>query len=134
MKTSSAKAKARLCQNWNHRLLHLLWPKLHEDDIVPRQMGGIGEDQVLSPAARVLIPCSIENKNQESTSPWAWVKQAKKNAKGWIPVVVFMRNRVKEPQAIVPAAMWFKAISLLTAEQHEMVRNFAYEIGEKDAD
>lgn len=92
MKTRSAKAKGRRVQNWLHDELHYLFPELEPDDIIPRQMGGAGDDIMLSPAARKLIPCSFECKNVEKLSLHAAMRQAEANANGLIPVVIFKKN------------------------------------------
>lgn len=92
MKTRSAKAKGRKVQNWLHDELHSLFPELEPDDIIPRQMGGSGEDIMLSPAARKLIPCAFECKNVEKLSLHAAMRQAEANANGLIPVVIFKKN------------------------------------------
>ena len=56
----SSKAKGRRLQNYVRDILRKAFPKLHEDDITSQIMGVNGEDVVLSPAARKLIPYSIE--------------------------------------------------------------------------
>lgn len=109
MKTRSAKAKGRRVQNWLHDELHSLFPELEPDDITPRQMGGAGEDIMLSPAARKLIPCSFECKNVEKLSLHAAMRQAKANANGLIPVVIFKKNRTPYG-AFVPTASLYKIV------------------------
>lgn len=113
MKTRSAKAKGRRVQNWLHDELHYLFPELEPDDIIPRQMGGAGEDIMLSPAARKLIPCSFECKNVEKLSLHAAMRQAKANANGLIPVVIFKKNRIP-CGAFVPTASLYDIISVAT--------------------
>ena len=57
----SSKAKGRRLQNYVRDLLRSIFKKkLDEDDIKSQTMGMTGEDIVLSPAARKLIPYSIE--------------------------------------------------------------------------
>lgn len=109
MKTRSAKAKGRRVQNWLHDELHDLFPELEPDDIIPRQMGGAGEDIMLSPAARKLIPCSFECKNVEKLSLHAAMRQAKANANGLIPVVIFKKNRIP-CGAFVPTVSLYEII------------------------
>ena len=58
-------------------------------------MGESGEDIILSPAARDLIPFSFECKNQERLNIWESLSQAEENCKDYIPAVVFKRNRSK---------------------------------------
>ena len=58
-------------------------------------MGDSGEDVQLSPAARKLIPYSIECKNQEKLNIWSSLEQAEKNSGDSKPVLIFKRNRSK---------------------------------------
>ena len=70
-----------------------LYPQLHEDDIKSQTMGMSGEDIVLSPAARKLIPFSFECKNQETLPLWKSLAQAEDNSNGRDPVLIIKRNR-----------------------------------------
>ena len=56
-------------------------------------MGESGEDIILSPAARDLIPFSFECKNQERLNIWESLSQSEDNCGKHIPAVVFKRNR-----------------------------------------
>ena len=56
-------------------------------------MGESGEDIILSPAARDLIPFSFECKNQERLNIWESLSQSEENSGDYIPAVVFKRNR-----------------------------------------
>jgi hypothetical protein len=58
-------------------------------------MGMSGEDIVLSPAARRLIPYSFECKNQEKLNIWSSLEQAESNSGDYPPVLIFKRNRSK---------------------------------------
>ena len=58
-------------------------------------MGESGEDIILSPAARDLIPFSFECKNQERLNIWESLSQAEDNSGKHIPAVLFKRNRTK---------------------------------------
>jgi hypothetical protein len=58
-------------------------------------MGESGEDIILSPAARDLIPYSFECKNQERLNIWESLSQAEGNSGEYTPIVVFKRNRTK---------------------------------------
>ena len=102
MKPQSAKAKGRRLQNYvRDRLRHVFikewtkWPKLEQDDIKSQTMGMTGEDIILSPAARKIIPYSFECKNQERISIWKALQQAEDNCKGFDPILIFKRNRTK---------------------------------------
>ena len=63
-------------------------------------MGMSGEDIVLSPAARKLIPYSFECKNKERMSIWEGIDQAKTNAEDRVPVLVIKKNR-RNPYAVI---------------------------------
>ena len=56
-------------------------------------MGMPGEDIVLSPAARNIIPYSFECKNQERLDLWKSLEQALENCQGRKPVLIIKRNR-----------------------------------------
>ena len=102
MNPKSGKAKGRRLQNYVRDKLRevyiKLWtkaPKLEPDDIKSQTMGMGGEDIVLSPAARKLIPYSFECKNKERLNVWQSIEQCEDNCNGSIPVVVFKRNQSK---------------------------------------
>ena len=63
-------------------------------------MGMSGEDIVLSPAAKKVIPYSFECKNQERLNLWSSLEQAENNSQDRQPVLVFKRNRSKVYVAI----------------------------------
>lgn len=97
-----AKAKGRKLQNHVRDALRYAFPQLEEDDIKSQTMGMTGEDIVLSPAARKLIPYSFECKNVERLQFWATVEQCEKNCKeGITPAIVVKKNR-KEPMVAIP--------------------------------
>ena len=98
-KIKSSKAKGRRLQNYVRDRLRdvfikewTLLPRLEEDDIKSQTMGMTGEDIILSPAAREIIPYSFECKNQERISIWRAIQQAEDNSKLREPVVVIKRN------------------------------------------
>ena len=96
MKTSSGKAKGRRLQNKiRDLLLEHFSDKLEPDDVKVAIMGESGEDIKLSPAARKLIPYSVECKNQEKLSIWSSLEQAEENSGDYPPVLIFKRNRSK---------------------------------------
>ena len=59
-----------------------------------------GEDIVLSPAAKRVIPYSFECKNQERLNLWSSLEQAESNCEDRKPVLKFKRNRSKVYVAI----------------------------------
>ena len=77
-------------------------PRLEEDDIKSQTMGMTGEDIVLSPKARGMIPYSFECKNVEKLQFWATVEQAESNLKeNCVPAIVIKKNR-KQPYVAIP--------------------------------
>ena len=68
---------------------------LETNDIESQVMGMSGEDIVLSPAAKKVIPYSFECKNQERLNLWSSLDQAESNCEDRQPVLVFKRNRSK---------------------------------------
>lgn len=96
MKTRSAKNKGKRLQNSvRDVLLETFKEDLEPDDVKSAIMGDSGEDIQLSPAARKLIPYSIECKNQEKLNIWSSLEQAEGNSGNHPPLVIFKRNRSK---------------------------------------
>ena len=96
MKTRSAKNKGKRLQNTvRDILLETFKEDLEPDDVKSAVMGDSGEDIQLSPAARKIIPYSIECKNQEKLNIWGALEQAEKNSGDSNPVLIFKRNRSK---------------------------------------
>jgi hypothetical protein len=100
MKIKSAKAKGRNLQNLVRDKLRKIFvddwtkmPKLEYDDIKSQTMGMGGEDIVLSPIAKKLIPYSFECKNTEKLNLWGSLKQCEDNCEDRQPVLVIKRNR-----------------------------------------
>ncbi len=98
MKSRSAKNKGVRLQNATRDAILARFPELEPDDVRTATMGASGEDILLSPAARRLVPFSIECKNQERLNIWAALAQAEQGA--FHPAVVFKRNRSKTYVAI----------------------------------
>ena len=98
MKSRSAKNKGVRLQNATRDAILARFPELEPDDVRTATMGASGEDILLSPAARRLVPFSIECKNQERLNIWAALEQAEQGA--FHPAVVFKRNRSKTYVAI----------------------------------
>ncbi len=69
MKARSAKNKGKRLQNILRDKLIELYPAL-KDDIGSQIMGVTGEDIVLTPHARTLLPYSFECKNVEKLNVW----------------------------------------------------------------
>ena len=97
-----SKTKGRKLQNLLRDLLRVAFPSLEEDDVKSQTMGMSGEDIVLSPAARKLIPYSFECKNVERLQFWSAVEQCETNCKENIsPAIVVKKNR-KDPMVAIP--------------------------------
>ena len=95
MNVRSSKAKGRRLQNNIRDILRKTFPTLEEDDIKSQTMGMTGEDIVLSPAAKKVIPYSFECKNVERLNVWQAIEQAENNCEDITPVVVMKRNRTE---------------------------------------
>lgn len=115
-KAASVKAKGRRLQNYVRDALRkcfieecTLLPKLEEDDIKSQTMGMTGEDIVLSPAARKIIPYSFECKNVERLNIWNAIKQAEDNCKDNEPITVIKRNRTKA-YAVMEFDAWLELV------------------------
>jgi hypothetical protein len=110
MRPQSAKAKGRNLQKWVVSQLLSLFPSLSKDDVSSRSMGSGGEDVLISPAARVLFPYSVECKARKSLKTiYDWLAQANANANGYAPIVVIKQNH-SEPLVILGADVFFKLV------------------------
>ena len=115
-KPSSSKAKGRRLQNFVRDKLReyfidkwTLFPKLEYDDIKSQTMGMTGEDIVLSPAARKIIPYSFECKNVERLNIWSALEQAESNCGKRTPVTIIKRNHTKT-NAVIEFDRWLELI------------------------
>ena len=95
MKPRSAKNKGKRLQNNVRDLILEKFNQLEPDDVRSITMGDIGEDILLSPAARRLFPFSVECKNQEKLNIWSSLEQAETNSGKHVPLLIFKRNRTK---------------------------------------
>ena len=105
----SAKAKGRRLQNFVRDILRDKFDSLEEDDIKSATMGMAGEDIVLSPAARKVIPYSFECKNVERFQFWSSIEQAESNSNGRTPIVIVKKNG-KTPYVVLPLDNWLDLI------------------------
>ena len=106
----SSKAKGRRLQNLVRDKLREKFTSLEEDDIKSAIMGTVGEDIVLSPAAKKVIPFSFECKNVERLQFWKTVEQAEGNSNGRTPVIVVKKNG-RKPYVALPLEDWLELIS-----------------------
>jgi len=114
----SSKAKGRRLQNLIRDKLRAAFSSLlEEDDIKSQTMGMTGEDIVLSPAARKLIPYSIECKNVERLNVWQCLKQTEDNThEECSPALVIKRNQTN-PYIMIPIDIWISTISQSSEKQ-----------------
>tara|TARA_B110000046_G_scaffold13315_1_gene13033 strand:+ start:3214 stop:3675 length:462 start_codon:yes stop_codon:yes gene_type:complete len=109
MRPQSCKAKGRRHQQYVVKTILEAFPHLQPDDVVSTSMGAQGEDCRLSPAARAVLPLSIEAKNTERLNVWTCLEQCVSNTpQGATPCLIFTRNRAKT-YAVVP---WDVLLSL----------------------
>ena len=111
MKIKSAKAKGRNLQNLVRDKLRSIFvgKVLEEDDIKSQTMGMSGEDIVLSPSAKKVIPYSFECKNTERLNLWKSLEQCESNCEDREPVLVIKRNR-SDVYAVVKFDNFLKSI------------------------
>jgi hypothetical protein len=110
MKARSAKNKGKRLQNILRDKLVKLYPNL-KDDIGSQIMGMTGEDIVLTPLAKTLIPYSFECKNVEKLNVWKSFEQCRNNAGDSTPVLVIKRNR-ETPKIVMELDEWLDIIKL----------------------
>lgn len=110
MNVRSAKNKGVRLQNWVKEMLRAKYKnELEDDDILSATMGQTGADIILSPAARKLIPFSIECKNQEKYGGiYNIMAQAASQDKG-MPLGVLKMNR-KDPLVVIDARYFFEEL------------------------
>lgn len=97
----SAKGKGRLGQQEIVKILFKTFPKLVQDDIRSCPMGSSGEDILLSPAARKLIPWNIEVKRGKAFNLVNACKQAEARKNKYEPVAMGRYDRDKTWYATV---------------------------------
>lgn len=103
IRPQSAKQKGRKLQQTVRDAILDRFPSLHPDDVKSTSMGAGGEDVQLSPAARQLLPVTIECKAVAKIAACRFYDQAVEHAAkkaGCEPIVVMKENRGK-PLVIV---------------------------------
>lgn len=103
MKPSSCKSKGRRFQQAVRDYLQSEFSDiLQVDDVRSCSMGASGNDILLSPLAKAILPFAFELKNVESPSVGRTLRQAQARLENdTIPVCVFGRNKVKLQNALV---------------------------------
>lgn len=87
----SAKSKGRGFQKEVARIIREFF-NLSDSDVRSTAASVPGEDILFSEVARNLFRYSVECKNQEHINIWQAIEQAKKNAGGYTPLVIFKKN------------------------------------------
>ena len=95
MRPQSAKSKGRRFQQRVCRMILAAFPDLEPDDVRSTSMGAGGEDILLSPAAQVKFPYTVECKNCEQLSIGTAFRQACAHSAhcNRTAVLFFSRNR-----------------------------------------
>ena len=115
MKTQSAKGKGRKLQQWvRDKLLGLFAPRLQDGDVRSTSMGAQGEDVILSPAARQLIPFQIETKSYATFAVYKHYEQASEHGEHE-PLLVIKANH-KKPLVVMDAEQFFKLLTRINNE------------------
>lgn len=102
-KTSQArlnKTKGKKGQNDVRDILLSKFPSLDADDIISNPMGNQGEDLLLSPKARGVIPWNIEVKRKKKIAAAGYLDQARQHGPHE-PVAIFRQDHQKKWYAIV---------------------------------
>lgn len=102
-KTSQArlnKMKGKKGQNDVRDILLEAFPELEMDDIISNPMGNPGEDLMLSPKARKVIPWCIEVKRKKKIAASAFLEQAAQHGEH-TPVAIYRQDHQKKWHAIV---------------------------------
>ena len=110
MKTSSAKQKGRLLQQWTRDLLLNLFPEFTNEDIRSTGMGQQGEDIQFSTAAAQRIGLSIECKSRDRIAVYGFLEQAKTNTIGEREAIAVVKQNRSRPLVVVDAEYFFKLL------------------------
>lgn len=79
-------------------------------------MGASGEDILLSPAARKVLPISIECKSRDKMAVYGFYEQAQENAKGRGEPVVFVKQNRSRPLVVVDAEFFLDTMRKVSDE------------------
>jgi len=101
IKTQSAKGKGRKLQQAVRDKLLSLSDTFREGDIESTGMGQSGEDLVLSPHARDLLPISVECKSHAKFAVYSVIDQCKRNCPDGCEPVVVLKANYKKPVVVI---------------------------------
>jgi hypothetical protein len=113
----SSKNKGKGFQNLVRDELLAAFPTLEKDDVVSNPMGNPGEDIMLSPAARQLIPHQIECKCKATSQIHTYYAQAKTHG-NHEPLVVVKKDR-DIPLAIMSLTHYLSILKKLNGNQSQ---------------
>ena len=112
----SSKAKGRLGQQEVRDKILKTFPELHPDDVKSQIMGVNGEDIVLSPRAREILPFSIEVKRRASFKTlYQYIEQAVQT--GEYEPIVFLRGDRKPWLAVCNGDYFMELIKCQKKEE-----------------
>ena len=113
MRPQSCKSKGRrLQQRVASSIVETFPDVLTADDCRSTPMGSPGEDILLSPLARSVVPLSFECKNVERLSIWSCIEQCERNTPPQAtPCVVFSKNHASTYACV----RWDTLLALLAA-------------------
>ena len=120
--TRNSKAKGRLGQQEVRDKLLETFPDLEPDDFMSTVMGDSGEDIQLSPAARKIIPLTIEVKRRKNNlkTVYDYMEQASNHAKGE-PVVFYRSDR--KPWVIMVGMEHYMKLLKVWADENRKSKN-----------
>lgn len=120
IKSASSKQKGRRLQQWcAAKYLEGFAGYLDAGDVVSRPMGSAGEDLMLSPKAREVLPYDFEAKNTEKFSVWASLEQSAARAKdNLVTCVIAKRNRI-QPIVIIPWGDFLNLVRISSTGRRE---------------
>lgn len=106
----SNKAKGRKGQQEIQQLILKYFPELEPDDCRSNPMGASGEDILLSPAARKLVPLNIEVKRSKAIAMCRNMEQARGHGV-YNPSVFYREDRDKTWYVSIEAAYLFELLN-----------------------
>ena len=106
----AAKAKGRKLQQLVRDAILAAFPELEPGDAISCPMGSQGQDIILSPAAKRIIPFSIECKARAKgfTPLYEALEQAERDD-GLMPVAIVKQDR-RAPLVVMSLGDWLKLI------------------------
>lgn len=99
----AAKSKGRRAQQWVRDAILARFPTLEPGDVVSCSMGAGGVDVALSPAARKLLPISVEVKARANGFTPIYAALAQANRKDGLTPIAFIKQDRKAMIAVIDA-------------------------------